>query len=115
MADLHDRIARLAVEAQQRADMAGTQAAWQEGRAHGLREAAAAAAEDRTLRDDVRDYIAGLEEQANAADEVLQRLAVRECPHSVGYYESRRHTLFQVAEALRGLLVAGEPEESDNA
>ena len=39
MADLHDRIARLAAEAQSRAGMAGTQAAWQEGRAHGLREA----------------------------------------------------------------------------
>ena len=41
MSDVQDRIARLAAEAQQRADVAGAQAAWQEGRAHGLREAAA--------------------------------------------------------------------------
>lgn len=39
MTDLRDRIARLAEEAQSRAGMAGTQATWQEGRAHGLREA----------------------------------------------------------------------------
>lgn len=114
MSDMQDRIARLAAEAQQRADVAGMQAAWQEGRAHGLHEAAAAIAASRdtqTLRDDIRDYIAGLEGQANAAGEVLQRLTVREHPHSVGYYESRRHALRQVAEALRGLLVADEPEE----
>lgn len=115
MSDVQDRIARLAAEARQRADVAGMQAAWQEGRAHGLRGAAAAvaaAADTRTLRDDIRDYIASLEEQANAAGEVLQRLTVREYPHSVGYYESRRHALRQVAEALRGLLVADEPEEA---
>ena len=41
MTDLHDRVARLAEEAQSRAGVAGTQAAWQEGRAHGLREAPA--------------------------------------------------------------------------
>ena len=63
MSDAQDQIARLAAEAQQRADVAGTQAAWQEGRAHGLREAAAAiatATDTRTLRDDIRDYIADL-------------------------------------------------------
>lgn len=41
MSDVQDRIARLAAEARQRADVAGTQAAWQEGRAQGLHEAAA--------------------------------------------------------------------------
>lgn len=41
MSDMQDRIERLAAEAQRRADVAGMQAAWQEGRAHGLREAAA--------------------------------------------------------------------------
>lgn len=41
MTDLHDRVARLAEEAQSRADVAAAQAAWQEGRAHGLREAPA--------------------------------------------------------------------------
>ena len=63
MSDVQERIARLAAEARQRADVAGTQAAWQEGRAHGLREAAAAiatATDSRTLRDDIRDYIADL-------------------------------------------------------
>lgn len=40
MSDMQERIARLAAEAQQRADVAGVQATWQEGRAHGLREAA---------------------------------------------------------------------------
>ena len=43
MSDAQDQIARLAAEAQQRADVAGTQAAWQEGRAHGLRAAVQAA------------------------------------------------------------------------
>lgn len=113
MSDVQDRIERLAAEAQQRADVAGTQAAWQEGRAHGLREAAAITAaviDTQTLRGDIRDYVETLEEQADAADEVLRRLTVREYPHSVGYYESRRHALRQVAEALRGLLDADEPE-----
>lgn len=41
MSDAQERIARLAAEAQRRADIAGVQATWQEGRAHGLREAAA--------------------------------------------------------------------------
>ena len=41
MSDMQDRITRLAAEAQQRADVAGVQATWQEGRGRGLREAAA--------------------------------------------------------------------------
>lgn len=47
MSDAQDRIARLAAEAQQRADVAGVQATWQEGRARGLREAAAITAASR--------------------------------------------------------------------
>ena len=47
MSDIQERITRIAAEAQQRADVAGTQAAWQEGRAHGLREAAAITAASR--------------------------------------------------------------------
>lgn len=49
MSDMQDRIAHLAAEARRRADIAGVQATWQEGRAHGLREAVditAAAADD---------------------------------------------------------------------
>ena len=41
MSDVQDRIERLAAEARQRVDAAETQVAWQEGSAHGLREAAA--------------------------------------------------------------------------
>ena len=84
MSDMQDRIERLATEAEQRADVAGVQAAWQEGRAHGLREASAAvaaAADTRTLRDDLR------------------------------YYEGSRCALFQAAEDLRALLDADESEE----
>lgn len=113
MADLHDRIARLAAEAQQRADVAGAQAAWQEGRAHGLREAAAAiatAADTRTLRDDIRGYIASLEAQADVADTMSQHLTDGGGVRSAGLYEGRGLALRQVAEALRGLLVADEPE-----
>lgn len=116
MSDMQDRIARLAAEARQRADAAGTQAAWQEGRAHGLREAAAitaAAADARTLQDDIRNYITGLEEQADAADTMSQHLADRGGVRSAGLYEGRGLALRQVAEALRGLLVADEPEEGD--
>lgn len=113
MSDLQDRITRLVAEACQRADVAGTQAAWQEGRAHGLREAAAitAAANAQTLRDDIRDYIASLDEQADAAATMSQHLADRDGVRSAGLYEGRGHALRQVAEALRGLLVADEPEE----
>ena len=113
MADLHDRIARLAAEAQSRADVAGTQAAWQEGRAHGLREAAAAiatATDTRTLRDDIRDYIASLDEQAAAAATMSQHLTDEGGVRSAGLYEGRGLALRQVAETLRGLLVADEPE-----
>lgn len=117
MADLHDRIERLAAEARQQADVAGTQAAWQEGRARGLREAAAiiAAHRDvRTLRDDIRDYIESLDEQADVADTMSQHLTDEGGMRSAGRYEGRCHALRQVAEALRGLLVADEPEEGDD-
>ena len=115
MSDIQDRITRLAAEARQRADVAGTQAAWQEGRAHGLREAAAAvaaAADTRTLRDDIRDYIASLDEQAAAAATLSQHLTDGGGVRSAGFYEGRGIALRQVAEALRGLLVADEPEEA---
>lgn len=120
MSDMQDRIERLAAEAQQRADVAGTQAAWQEGRAHGLREAAAitaAAADTRSLRDDIRDYIETLEKRAAAAEEAAHLLlgdGEEEPSLGVGAarYDSRRHALRQVAEDLRGLLVADEPEEA---
>lgn len=108
MADLHDRIARLATEAQSRADVAGTQAAWQEGRAHGLREAAAAIATATDTR--IRDYIASLDEQADAAATMSQYLTDEGGVRSAGLYEGRGLALRQVAEALRGLLVADEPE-----
>lgn len=114
MSDAQDRIARLAAEAQQRPDMAGTQAAWQEGRAHGLREAAAitaAAAGTRSLRDDIRDYIETLEKRIADKEEALQKLAARGSGYSVGYYEGSRCALFQAAEDLRTLLDADEPEE----
>ena len=121
MSDMQDRIARLAAEAQQRADVAGTQATWQEGRAHGLREAAAvatAAADTRTLRDDVRDYLTGLEaraaeSQTKSRDDRSSRLS----PHQLAIGEvallAKRDAWRQVAEDLRGLLAADEPEESD--
>ena len=117
MSDAQDRIARLAAEAQQRADVAGAPAAWQEGRAHGLREAAAitaAAADTRTLRDDIRDYIASLDEQAAVAATMPQHLADGGGVRSAGLYEGRGLALRQVTEALRGLLVADAPEESDD-
>ena len=118
MSDMQDRIARLAAKAQQQADVAGTQAAWQEGRAHGLHEAAAiaaATADTRTLRDDIRDYIASLEEQAAAAATMSQDLADGGGVRSAGLYEGRGLALRQVVEALRGLLAANEPEEDDDA
>lgn len=114
MSDMQDRIARLAAEARQRADVAGTQAAWQEGRAHGLHEAAAivAATDSRTLRDDIRDYIETLEKRIADKDEALQKLAARSSGYSVGYCEGSRCTLFQASEDLRDLLDADEPEEA---
>ena len=123
MSDAQDRIARLAAEAQQRADVAGAQAAWQEGRAHGLREAAvitAAAADTRTLQGDIRDYVETLTKRAAAAEEAMHLLlrdGEEEPSLGVGAarYDSRRHALRQVAEELRGLLVANEPEEDDDA
>ena len=112
--DMQDRIARLAAEAQQRADVAGVQVAWQEGRAHGLREAAAAVADTRTLRDDIRDYIETLEKRIADKEEMLQKLAARSSEYSVGYYEGSRCALFQASEDLRDLLDADEPEEGDD-
>lgn len=114
MSDMQDRITRLAAEAQQRADVAGVQATWQEGRAHGLHEAAAivAATDSRTLRDDIRDYIETLEKRIADKDEALQKLAARSSGYSVGYYEGSRCTLFQASEDLRDLLDADEPEEA---
>ena len=114
MSDIQDRIARLAAEARQRADVAGVQAAWQEGRTHGLHEAAAivAATDSRTLRDDIRDYIETLEKRIADKDEALQKLAARSSECSVGYYEGSRCTLFQASEDLRDLLDADEPEEA---
>lgn len=117
MSDAQDQIARLAAEAQQRADVAGTQAAWQEGRAHGLREAAAitaTATDTRTLRDDIRDYIETLEKRIANREEMLQKLAARSSEYSVGYYEGSRCALFQASEDLRDLLDADEPEEAES-
>lgn len=114
MSDAQDRIARLAAEAQQRADVAGVRATWQEGRAHGLTEAAAitaAATDTRTLRGDVRDYIETLEKRIADKEEALQKLAARGSGYSVGYYEGSRCALFQAAEDLRALLDADESEE----
>lgn len=114
MSDMQERIARLAAEAQQRADMAGTQAAWQEGRAHGLREAAAitaTATDARSLRSDVCDYIETPKRRIADKEEALQKLAARGSGCSVGYYEGSRRALFQAAEDLRTLLDADEPEE----
>ena len=116
MSDMQDRIERLAAEAQSWAGVAGTQAAWQEGRAHGLREAAAitaTAAATRTLQGRIRDYIASLGEQADVAATTSQHLADGGGVRSAGLYEGRGHALRQVAEALRGLLDADEPEEGD--
>lgn len=119
MSDAQDRIAHLAAEARSRADVAGTQAAWQEGRAHGLREAAAitAAATDagtQALRGDLRDYVESLDEQAAIANAVSQRLADGGGVRSAGFCEGRCRTLRQVAEELRSLLgfVGGEEAES---
>ena len=117
MSDLHDRIDQLAAQAQQRADMAGVQATWQEGRAHGLRETAAIAAADadtRTLRDDIRDYIETLEKRIADKEGMLQKLAARSSGYSVGYYEGSRCALFQASEDLRDLLDANEPEEAES-
>lgn len=113
MSDAQDRIARLAAEAQQRADVAGVQATWQEGRARGLREAAATittATDTRTLRDDIRDYVETLEKRIADKEGALRKLAARGSGYSVGYYEGSRCVLLQASEDLRGLLT-NEPEE----
>lgn len=115
MSDMQEQIARLAAEAQQRADVAGVQATWQEGRARGLRAAAAITAADaRTLRDDIRDYVESLDEQAAIVNAVSQRLADGGGVRSAGFCEGRCRALRQVAEELRSLLgfVGGEEAES---
>lgn len=116
MSDMQERIARLAAEAQQRADMAGTQAAWQEGRAHGLREAAAITAADaRTLRDDIRDYIETLKSRGTPrpAPPGYRPPFLDPASPVVGETAAvaKRATWRQVAEDLLGLLVADESEE----
>lgn len=120
MSDLHDRIDRLAAEAQQRADVAGTQAAWQEGRAHGLHEAAAviAASRDaRSLRDDIRDYITDLASRGAPRPTPPGYRPPFLGPASPAIGEAaavaKRAAWRQVAEELRGLLAADEPEEDD--
>lgn len=121
MSDIQDRIAHLATEARQRADMAGTQAAWQEGRAHGLREAAAAVAaavEDRTLRDDIRDYIADLTARGTPPSKQPGHRLLLLSPSQLAIGEAaavaKRAAWRQVAEDLRGLLAADEPGEGDD-
>jgi hypothetical protein len=121
MSDMQDRIARLATEARQRADMAGTQAAWQEGRAHGLREASAAvaaAADTRTLRDDIRDLIKFLDSMPAMTEPSRLRRQSRLSPQQLAIDEAAVHAeriaWRQIAERLRGLLAADEPEESDD-
>lgn len=117
MSDMQDRITRLADEAQQRADVAGTQAAWQEGRAHGLREAAAVIAASRdtqSLRDNIRDYIETLKRRIADREGALQKLAARGSGYSAGYYRGSRCALLQASRDLRGLLTADEPEGGDD-
>ena len=121
MSDIQGRIARLAAEAQPRADMAGTQAAWQEGRAHGLREASAAvaaAADTQTLRDDIRDYIADLTARGTPPARTPGPREARLTPSRLAigdaFARGKRDAWRQVAEELRGLLAAAEPEESDD-
>lgn len=122
MSDAQDRIARLATEAQQRADVAGVQATWQEGRAHGLREAAAIAAasrDARSLRDDIRDYITDLASRGTPRPTPPGYRPPFLDPASLAIGEAaavaKRAAWRQVAEELRGLLVANEPEEADDA
>lgn len=128
MSDIQDRVTRLATEARQRADVAGTQAAWQEGRAHGLREAAAAIAtatdtrtlrdDTRTLRDDIRDYIADLTARGTPpGKQPSQRLPLLS-PSQLAIGEAaavaKRAAWRQVAEDLLGILAANEPEEAES-
>lgn len=116
MSDLHDRITRLAAEAQQRADVAGTQATWQEGRARGLREAATIIAADAGtqvlrdgIRDDIRDYIESLRGLITTV-----RGLIREADAAgadTNYRQGCLRILLRVSEELRGLIAADEPEE----
>lgn len=122
MSDMQDRIARLAAEARQRADVAGVQATWQEGRAHGLREAAAfvaTATGTQTLRDDIRDYIETLESRGTPRPTPPGYRRPLLDPASLAIGEAaavaKRAAWRQAAEELRGLLVANEPEEDDDA
>ena len=119
MSDIQDRIVRLAAEARQRADVAGVQAAWQEGRAHGLREAAAitaAATDARTLRNDIRDYIETLKSRGTPrpAPPGYRPPFLDPASPVVGEAAAvaKRATWRQVAEDLRDLLDADEPEEA---
>ena len=117
MADLHDRIARLAAEARQRADVAGTQATWQEGRAHGLREAATIIAADAGtqvlrdgIRDDIREYIESLRELITTV-----RGLIREADAAgtdTNYRQGCLRILLRVSEELRDLIAADEPKEA---
>lgn len=113
MSDVQDRIERLAAEARQRVDAAETQVAWQEGRAHGLREAAAitaAAADTRTLRDGVRGYIETLGEWIAAEEKNIQELAAQGVDMS--YHRGSLRALLQASEDLRALL-GGREEAGD--
>lgn len=121
MSDAQDRIERLATEAQQRADVAGTQAAWQEGRAHGLHEAAvviAASRDTRSLRDDIRDFVEFLDRMPAMTESSRQRRQSRLSPQQLAIDEAavqaERTAWRQIAEHLRGLLAADGPEESDD-
>lgn len=121
MNDMQDRIARLAAEAQQWAAVAGTRAAWQKGRAHGLREAAAiigASRDTRTLRDDIRDLIEFLDRMPAMTESSRLRRQSRLSPQQLAIDEAVVHAeriaWRQIAERLRGLLAADEPEEDDD-
>ena len=119
MSDMQDRIARLAAEAQQRADVAGTQAAWQEGRARGLREAAAITAASRdaqSLRDDIRNYIDTLKSRGTPrpAPPGYRPPFLDPANPAIGEAAAvaKRATWRQVAVELRALLDADGPEEA---
>ena len=121
MSDLHDRIVQLAAEAQQRADVAGTQAAWQEGRAHGLREAAvviAASRDAESLRDDIRDFVDFLDRMPAMTESSRHRRQSRLSPQQLAIdkaaVQAERIAWRQIAERLRGLLAANDPEEGDD-
>lgn len=121
MSDVQDRIVQLAAEAQQRADVAGTQAAWQEGRAHGLREAAvviAASRDAESLRDDIRDFVDFLDRMPAMTESSRQRRQSRLSPQQLAIdkaaVQAERIAWRQIAERLRGLLAANDPEEGDD-